>query len=252
MTWRDLRERGRNNYDIFLVDAIRESRLTVDPAMDRFGIWSHDGRFVLFDSDRSGVRNLYRKPADGSSPEQLIVESDEPKTANDVSADGRTLLFRAGNDLAVMPLDGSSPPRKLFETPFDERTAQFSPDGRWIAYQSNESGRVEVYVRAFPESPARWQVSVQGGYAPRWSPDGREVYYVDLAGTLMAVPAAASGGTFVPGAPKTLFAPGLLGSSEFSRQQYDVAPDGRFLMRVETASAQRPITLLIDWRPDAR
>jgi hypothetical protein len=158
-----------------------------------------------------------------------------------------------------VPLEGERTPRALLQTPFNEAWAQLSPDGRWMAYSSNESGRSEIYVRAFIDSATgaggQWQVSQEGGIHPVWSPDGRELVYVAPIGTLMAAPIDVRGSAVDAGTPVALFRPRIVGGgieSTFGRQ-YDIARDGRFLINtlIEEA-ATAPITLLQHWRAPAR
>lgn len=139
----------------------------------------------------------------------------------------------------------------FLKTDFDERMGQFSPDGRWVAYQSNESGRPEIYVRPFPGPGGQWQVSSAGGSQPRWGPGGGELYYIAPDATLMASPIEARGSTLEPGRPVALFAPRIVSAvPATNKQQYDVAPDGRFLINVTAEdAATTPITLLLNWRP---
>jgi Tol biopolymer transport system component len=213
----------------------------------------------VFDSDRKGSRNFYLKAADGTGSEELLLESAQNKCANSWSPDGRFLLYRSqepktGYDLWVLPLDGDKKPFVFLSTPFEERTGEFSPDGKWVAYQSTESGRYEIYVRPFPGPGGQWQVSTSGGIQPRWRRDGRELYYIAPDGTLMAAAVAANGAAFEPGVPMALFRPRIWGggTNTGSRQQYDVAADGRFLVNLTTGDeSTAPITLLMNWRPPA-
>ena len=201
-------------------------------------------------SGRKGAINLYQKPSNGAGSEELLVESPQVKTANDWSADGRFILYesvdpKTGSDLWVLPLDEDRKPRVFLKTEFDERDGQFSPDGRWVAYRSDESGRLETYVRPFPGPGAQWQVSTAGGIAPRWRPDGKELYYIAPDGRLMAVPIGVQGATLEPGTPAPLFQTRIFGGG-----QYDVALDGRFLINVTTGDAiTSPITLIQNWKP---
>ena len=148
----------------------------------------------------------------------------------------------------------------------------FSPDGRWVAYQSNESGRMEVYVRPFvPPSPGasadgppvtgggstaggQWQVSSSGGIMPLWRPDGKELFYIDPAGAMMAAPITIAGAAVIPGAPVVLFPTHIVDGGVDTQQgrQYDVAPDGRFLINTALDSAVAPITLIQNWNPEAK
>ena len=144
----------QGNTDIWLLDGTRTSRFTFDAALDRFPIWSPDGSRIVFDSNRKGHRDLYQKPSSGAGTEELLVESPQDKVATDWSADGRFILYHSidpqtGRDLWVLPLEGDRKPWVFLKTSFDERNGQFSPDGRWVAYMSNESGRLEIYIRPF-------------------------------------------------------------------------------------------------------
>jgi hypothetical protein len=133
-----------------------------------------------------------------------------------------------------------------------------------VAYQSDESGRPEIYVRPFVPpndagegggaSGSQWQVSTAGGISPVWRPDGKELYYLNPAGTMMAAPVTVRGATIVPGAPVQLFPTRIYGGGVDVQQrvQYDVALDGRFLINRELDSATAPITLLMNWKPVAK
>ena len=201
------------------------------------------------------------------------------KITIDWSADGRFLLYlsldpQSDLDLWVLPLDGEGKPVVFLKTNFVEYAGGFSPDGRWVAYQSNESGRFEIYVRPFV-APAtggtagaaaggaaggatangaggQWQVSTAGGISPRWGPDGRELYYLGPDGQMMAAPVAVAGATPVPGTPVKLFDTRIYGGGVDNRLlwQYDVSRDGRFLINTVLDEAAAPITLIQHWQPD--
>jgi hypothetical protein len=156
---------------------------------------------------------------------------------------------------------GDRTPSVVLKTPFREAYGVFSPDGRWVAYHSNETGRPEIYVRPFASPGAagtaagQWQVSTAGGVFPVWRPDGRELYYLNPAGAMMAALVTVTGAEFAPGAPSVLFPTRIVGGGEevaAQARQYDVAPDGRFLINTELDSAAAPITLLQNWQPDAK
>ncbi len=149
----------------------------------------------------------------------------------------------------------------FLKTPFDEAWGVFSPDGRWVAYQSNESGRFEIYVRPFHPPGAKdseltsgatqWQVSTAGGVEPMWQPDGKEIDYIDPSGAMMAAPITVSGTTFTAGTPVRLFQTHIVAGGEDTASEYDVAPDGRFLIDTVSESAAAPITLILNWNPEA-
>jgi Tol biopolymer transport system component len=258
----------RGNQDLWLLDSVRSSRFTFDPAAENAPLWSPDGSRIVFLSARS-VQDLYEKPTSGAGAETLLVHSAQTKVPNDWSRDGRFLLYHTidlttSRDLWVRPMQGEGTPWVLLNTPFDERWGQFSPDSRWVAYQSNESGRFEIYLRPFvPPRPnatrpadngGQWQVSTTGGVYPRWRADGKELFYLAPTGDLMAVPIAPRGETPEPGTPVALFRPMIVGGGVDNSQgwQYDVTRDGRFLINTFVEKGVgTPITLIQHWSPPA-
>jgi Tol biopolymer transport system component len=224
-------------------------------------VWSADGRRLVFRSNRNGAYDLFEKAASGAADEQPLLVTPENKSPQDFSPDGRTLLYsvltqKTGTDLWALPLDGDKKPFPVLQSAFDELDANFSPDGRWIAYESNQSGRSEIFVRPFPQSRGQWQVSTAGGTQPRWRADGKELYYVARDGHLMATPIAptADGQALTPGAPVSLFAvrlasgPNVTVATYSGRPQYAVSRDGRFLVNVAVdAEAAPPIAIVLNW-----
>jgi eukaryotic-like serine/threonine-protein kinase len=191
-------------------------------------------------------------------PEPL-VKSSENKLPTSWSRDGRFLLYSATDpkmkgDLWVLPLGGDKKPVPFLRTEFDEREGHFSPDGHWVAYTSNESGRSEIYIRAFsPDSVAapsdaggKWLISTDGGSDPRWRGDGKELYYRGTGGRLMAVEIATDPAVRA-GIPKALFVvPPEGGPAQGSR--WNVTPDGkRFLIPVGQSTAT-PFNVVQNWQ----
>jgi len=258
----------QGNQDLWLLEGTRASRFTFDAATDDIAIWSPDGTRIVFDSTRTGGGDLYEKLTSGAEVEERFVTSPEVKTPSSWSADGRFVLFHStdpetSSDLWIADLGEvtNRPPAAsaFLRTPAREVWGAFSPDGRWVAYMSNESGRPEIYVRPFtppgaPPSGVQWQVSTAGGIHPVWRADGRELYYLDPTGAMVAAPIAVNGGTVEPGTPMVLFATRILGGGIDAGQgrQYDLSRDGRFLINTVLEDVDTPITLLQNWRPHTK
>ena len=239
----DIRDQER---DIWLWEFVRRTltRFTFDPAPDRFPVWTADGRRVLFTSARAGARNMFWQASDGTGvPEQLTRNTTTADNApSGVSPDGAWAIFRDGEplafDLSRLALGTDRRVEPLLHTPFSEQNGEVSPDGRWLAYQANDSGRAEIWVRPFATvNGGHWQVSVGGGFQPLWSPDGREVFYRDLTGAMMRV-AVERGTGWAAGTPTKLFGAGqyYFGYGEAFGRTYDISRDGRrFLMIKDVA-----------------
>ena len=254
------------NTDLWLLDGARMSRVTFDAASDRFPLWSPEGTRIVFGSDRSGAFEIYQKLAGGAGVEERLVPADQLAIAASWSPDGRFLLYinnapQTNTDLWVLPMAGDRRSSVFLKTPFAERWGTFSPDGGWVAYHSNESGQHEIYLRPFDPSgvlgkaaAAQRQVSTGGGVYPVWRRDGRELHYLDPEGTMMAVPITVTGGTLQLAAPIVLFRTRIWGGGvdRSLGPQYDVAPDGRFLINTVLEDAAAPITLLMNWNPEAK
>jgi serine/threonine protein kinase/Tol biopolymer transport system component len=253
----------QGNPDVWVMDVARgvASRFTFNPSVDFAPIWSPDGRRILFYSNRQGVADLFEKSAVSAAEEEPLLVDNRQKWSLDWSRDGRHVLFvvddpKTARDLWALPLAGDRKPFPVVQSSFDEIGGQFSADGQWLAYTSNESGRYEIYIRTFPDSGGKWQISTGGGAQPRWRHDGRELFYVAPDGRLMTVSVrvAASARTVETGTPIALFVPRLatgasIGSlSSTSFPQYAVAADGRFLMNVAVDEAiSSPITIVLNW-----
>ena len=245
------------NQDLWLSDATgaHPTRFTFDPANDSSPVWSPDGSQLAWSSNRGGVYRVYRKAASGSGEDALLYGSDQYAFPTDWSRDGRTILLRrmdpkTVNDvwsLAVGPQGEAQAPSPLLRTEANEVAAVFSPDGRWVAYASDESGRYEVYVRAFPSGEGRQQVSSGGGLSPLWRADGAELYFQAPDGMLMAT-IVDRGAAFTVRAPVALFA--FRSSGSLFSPYYAPAPDGQRFLLCTTVDAEpgAPLTVVLDWR----
>jgi dipeptidyl aminopeptidase/acylaminoacyl peptidase len=253
----------QGNMDLWLIDLARgtPTRFTFDAAVDNLASWSPDGTRIAFSSNRKGVYDLYIKPSSGAGADQLLWESTHGKLLMDWSKDGRYLLYadvdpQTGWDLWALPMSeageapGDRKPVLIINTPYEELEGQFSPDGHWVAYQSNESGRFEIYVQPFPGPSGKSRVSAAGGTAPRWRHDGKELFFLSPDLKLMAASVQTSGSTFESASPVTLFQTrAATGGTANLRQEYDVSQDGRFLINTGTETSTVPITLILNWRP---
>jgi serine/threonine-protein kinase len=225
-------------HDLWLWDFGRTTltRLTLAPGIDGIGVWTPDGRRVIFSSDRTGVRNLFWQAADGTGAVERLTESLNTQYPSAVSPDGRRLIFTeeapgTADDVMMMELDGTRRVTPLVQSPFNERNGSVSPDGHWLTYEANDSGRVEVYVRPFPDvSSGHWQVSTDGGTRPIWTRSGQELVYVSPTGALMRV-GVTRGPSWVATTPTLLVKEGYLTNPNWWGLSYDISPDAqRFLM----------------------
>jgi dipeptidyl aminopeptidase/acylaminoacyl peptidase len=249
----------QNETDLWLLDSTRQMRFTRGSGANvtRYPVWSPDGSRIAFQRSGSGSVRISVRPSAGGGDDEVLFESSEGKVLSDWSPDSRFLLYyvpdpKTGTDLWVLPLEGQRVPFAFLKSEANELHGQFSPDGHWVAYQSSESGRYEIYVRPFPGPGGQFPISTTGGVYPRWSPDGKEVYYIAPDAKLMAVPISATATMFEAGTPTTLFQTRRVGGGRNvtgRSHQYDVAPDGRFLINVEATSGTPPITLLLNWKP---
>jgi hypothetical protein len=245
------------NFDIWIVDLARAvtSRFTTGPSLDRWPQWSADSRRLAYASGTAivaGVRG-------GTAAVDRLVEGATEAMPSDWGPDG-SLIYRVQRpdgtgDLLINRPGASNNPFRFAVSDFEETRAQFSPDGRWIAYESNQSGRMEVYVRPFMRDGEEVQVSVAGGVCVRWRPDGREIYYLDPQSKLTAadVKMSVDGREVTFGVPHALFVASIAGrgapGANF-KTNYDVARDGRFLMLVPNDAAQNAMLSVIhDWNP---
>jgi serine/threonine-protein kinase len=248
--------------DIWIWDVTRQTltRLTMYPGPDTDPIWMPGGQMIAFSSTRNGRQNLYRQSADVSAAAEAIGTAATGLRATAFSPDGAWLVaqettVRSGDNLHLRPLVQGAAPRPLLDTPAEELNGEVSPDGRWIAYQSDESGASEIYVRSFPDvDRGRWQVSSGGGRTPAWSPDGSELFYRALDRRLMAA-RVEPGPAWQNGPSKRIVGPGYFDFGGAGGRTFDVSPDGRrFLMIKEATAADTPAGIVIvqNWGDELR
>ncbi len=257
----DIDEPESSNTDIWVLGTNRQAplRFTFDPGQDETPLWSHDGRQILWLSDRGGKNGFYVKDSHGSTIQEspimpVGVDLSFASAASDWSPDGRFLLYtdlQEGDALHlwVLPMKGEQKPYRFLPGVSADVEGQFSPDGRWIAYASNESGRWEVYAAPFPGPGARYQISTDGGQQPRWRRDGKELFFLSRDRKLMAV-SVKTGTTLKFGAPAPRFqtlAHEAITAEEFFT--YDVSADGRrFLVNANSEQpGHHPVHIILSW-----
>lgn len=241
--------------DLWLWDLTRgtRTRLTTTDQWETAPVMSSDGQQMVYGSDDTGVMDLYASPVARSKDRRLLASlSDSPLWPSDWSADGRAIVGTGlgaltQQDVWIYSVDARAV-TWLARTPARESAARLSPTGRWFAYQSDESGKFEVYVAALASSGERWRVSAGGGVQPRWRGDGRELFYLGPAGVVNSVAIEEVAASVLPGSPARLFAVTGMNVSGWSR--YGVSPDGqRFLIAREVSS---PTTeghaMVVGWR----
>src|SRR6266567_2131985 len=237
------------NSDVWLYDMAQHTRtrLTFDQSGHR-PIWTPDGRRVVYSRGQFSQGDLYWIPADGTGPAESLLVAPEDQWAGDITPDGRTLLFRSGGagpvrSIHALSLEAPRTLRPFVANEFDNHSPSLSPDGHWVASVSNESGRLEVYVRPFPGSGGRWQVSLDGGSEPVWAANGRELFYRN--GTKMMVAAIALHPTFTVGARRELFEGSYVNDPVY--RSYDVTRDGRSFVLVRSPKPSGDFIVVLNW-----
>ncbi len=242
--------------DIWVYDLPRGTltRLTFE-GFDHASFWIPDGKRIVFRSTRSEGSNLFWKPADGTGAEEQITKSMQPTPSlSSVSSDGKLAFYSEDHptmrrDIWIASLDGERKQSVFLQTPFNEAVPRISPDGLWLAYLSDESGRYEVYVRAFPGPGGKWQISTDGGAEPLWARDGRELFY-RVGEKVMAVDITTQP-TFQAGTPRVLFEGDYATHPIPPETNFDISPDGqRFLMFQPTeqeGAALSQIHVVLNW-----
>jgi eukaryotic-like serine/threonine-protein kinase len=242
----DVREQDQ---DIWIWEFQRQTltRLTFDPGLDSLPVWAPDAKRLVWSSQRGGSQlHLYWQSADGTGMVERLTDTSNPQRPSSFTPDGKTIVlaqaYMAGQqDIVVLTLDGARQATPLISTTFDEGNGEVAPDGRWLAYESNESGQYQIYVRPFPTVNAgRWQVSTNGGRQPLWARSGEELFYVDPTGSIMRVNVAKNTASFTAAAPVK-----LIGGTGYyyawddgnHGRTYDVSADGQRFVRIKQRAA---------------
>jgi Tol biopolymer transport system component len=247
------------NMDIWSFETSRRvwDRLTVAAGDDIYPLWSRDGTSIVTGSVRTtNIVDLYQTFLGAHGREELLFASPLPKFPMDWSPDGRFVLYttldpKRGFDLLALPLEGKREPFGVVETEFNEGLAEFSPDGRWIAYESDKTGRHEIYLRPFPGPGSDFLATPSGATQARWRGDGKELFYFGADERLMALPVdlSSDGKSVDFGTPKPLFSTAVFSSSaNMFKPQYVVSPDGQsFVMQSMVGeSNSSPITVIMN------
>lgn len=233
--------------DIWALDLARgvKTRLTFGPVANTEPIWSPDGKWIAYASVRNGHSSIYRKRSDGSGAEEVVLSGVEAQSADDWSRDGKYLLYSVGSnsldgELWALPLEGGQKPWMLMQHSATLYGAQLSPDGHWLAYESNESGTVQLYIVPFRGGQGKWQVTSAGASLPRWSRDGRELFYMDPAFNLYIVPVKEVDGAPQLGSPQVIpvkaSAPNVF---------FDISPDGKKILIDNVAQQVNPSVTVV-------
>ena len=250
----------QGNADILVIDLETgtPTRLTFDPALDWGPVWTPDGERIVFSSERDEALNLYWRRADGAAEAERLTDSQNDQRAYGWTPDG-SLLLTQGGDIWSMASEPGAEPVPVAAEAYDESYPTMAPDGRFIAFQSDELGYPEIFVRSFPDLAGRWLVStldiapfsgltnadLRDGRSPVWSPTGGEVYYRS-GYSMVRVPVRTDGG-LAPGTPEVLFDGNW--RPPVNGPHFDVAPDGqRLLMLERVPNDQNELIVVMNWR----
>jgi hypothetical protein len=213
--------------------------LTFDPGLNRGGLWSPDGRKIVFTAVRDAAENLYWQAADGTGTVERLTHSRRAQLPRAFTPDGTQLLFDEAGDMGAVNLTGDRRTTRRLQGPHWEANGEISPDGRWLAYESDESQRAEIYVRPFPNvHSGRWKVSTGGGTRPAWARSGRELFYY-VPGRLMAV-SVQMGTTPTFGTPHVVVDGAYV--APIGGRNYVVSPDGQRFLMIKDATPQTSST----------
>lgn len=252
--WLAYQVNAGKGFDLWVRDLKRgvSSRFTFEDGREVGPVFTRDGKRLVFTMIADGQgQKIVSRALDRTGEDQVLLEDENIKVANEITADGRELIFqnRAADStwaIWVLPLDGSGKARPFVTSKFWNTRPRLSPSGKWLAFQSDESGQGEVYVVAFPGPGGRWQISTRGGGEPTWSPDGQELFYLSPENNLMRV-AVESGEAFEAGVPEPLFAVKL--EQKNIRNRMLISPDGQRFLTLAPIGEQAapPTTIVLNW-----
>jgi Tol biopolymer transport system component len=244
-------ERG-SPQDIFVLDVKKgvTTRVTTHMAADMLPVWSPDGHSIVFTSDRNGARNLYTRDFNVVGDDKLLLNA-QTVGPDDWACDGKYIIYDSAppkRHIWALSMPDRKPSQITFSE-FQERGGRVSPDCHWIAYTASNQGVPQLVIQSFPEPGTRKQVSTEGGSVIRWRRDGKELYYLAPDATLMAVSINSTAASIDAGAPQKLFKAPVAVTG--GTRDYDIAPDGRFLVNVTNPAATNPtaalISLILNW-----
>ncbi|HKU24683.1 MAG TPA: hypothetical protein VJQ54_04375, partial [Candidatus Sulfotelmatobacter sp.] len=233
--------------DVWVLDLARgvRTRLTFGPVQNTSPVWSPDGKWIAYASLRNNHSFVYRKRSDGSGAEEVVLGDDQTDTLTDWTRDGKYLLYSHGgmsldSELWALPLQGERKPFMVVPHAAVLYGARVSPDGHWLAYESNESGTVQLYIVPFPSGQGKWQVTSKGSSIPAWTRDGKELFYMDPGFNLFAVSFKEVNGAPQLGPPEqipvTTSAPSVF---------FDISPDGKKILIDNVAQQVNPSVTVV-------
>ena len=262
----DVLDYSAGNYQLEVWTHDNWTKLTFNVARTTYPVWSPDGARVAYSANPRGPYDIFVKTSNGTGNEEKLYENDLSKMTTSWSPDGRYIAYNVLSadkrrvEIWMLPMVGEHKPFPFLQAGYNVGQGRFSRDGKWLAYVTDETGRANVYVTPFPDGKGKWQVSADGGSMVRWRGDGKELYYLNGTGDLMAVEVNGSGQEFRIGPPQRLFhmelktGPSRYDLSSTSEQiGYDVMPDGKqFIVTSPVAGSASPVTMVTNWRPIKR